>query len=49
MKEHGMRCPTPILGREHIVIMTFCGKDGIPAPHLKVVAIPPTGIFPGRM
>jgi RIO kinase 1 len=35
MKEHGMRCPTPILGREHILVMTFCGKDGVPAPHLK--------------
>eukprot|EP01089_Gocevia_fonbrunei_P012715 TRINITY_DN3083_c0_g1_i1.p1 TRINITY_DN3083_c0_g1~~TRINITY_DN3083_c0_g1_i1.p1 ORF type:complete len:509 (-),score=136.27 TRINITY_DN3083_c0_g1_i1:47-1573(-) len=35
MKEAGILCPTPILLRKNIVVMTFLGKDGVPAPRLK--------------
>lgn len=35
LKEEGIRCPTPILLRLHILVMEFIGKDGWAAPRLK--------------
>lgn len=34
----GIRCPKPILLRQHILIMEFIGKQGYAAPRLKVRA-----------
>eukprot|EP01118_Nematostelium_gracile_P019881 TRINITY_DN940_c0_g1_i1.p1 TRINITY_DN940_c0_g1~~TRINITY_DN940_c0_g1_i1.p1 ORF type:complete len:412 (+),score=122.21 TRINITY_DN940_c0_g1_i1:72-1238(+) len=31
----GVPCPTPIVQRENILVMSFIGKDGFPAPCLK--------------
>ena len=30
-----MRCPTPLIVKEHVLIMTMCGKDGRAAPQLR--------------
>lgn len=39
MQNAGMNVPTPVLLRSHVLLMTFCGKDGWPAPKLKDVEI----------
>lgn len=39
MQNAGMNVPTPILLRSHVLLMTFLGKDGWPAPKLKDVDI----------
>ena len=31
----GIACPTPLLLRMHVLVMTFLGKDGYNAPRLK--------------
>lgn len=36
MRQAGLSCPLPVLLREHILVMTFIGQDGIGAPHLSV-------------
>jgi len=33
----GIPCPIPIVQRENILIMSFIGKDGVPAPRLRDV------------
>mmetsp|Transcript_15642 Transcript_15642/g.27008 ORF Transcript_15642/g.27008 Transcript_15642/m.27008 type:complete len:586 (+) Transcript_15642:119-1876(+) len=33
----GIRCPRPVELREHVLVMSFIGKDGWPAPRLKEV------------
>lgn len=35
----GLPCPKPILLRSHVLLMTFIGDGGWPAPRLKVVAL----------
>nr|XP_017224464.1 PREDICTED: serine/threonine-protein kinase RIO1-like [Daucus carota subsp. sativus] len=35
LKAAGIRCPTPIVLRLHVVVMEFIGKSGSPAPCLK--------------
>lgn len=35
----GLPVPQPILLRSHVLIMSFIGKDGWPAPKLKVILI----------
>lgn len=42
MKNSGLNVPSPILLRSHVLLMTFCGKDGWPAPKLKDVDISST-------
>lgn len=42
MKNAGLNVPEPILLRSHVLVMTFCGKDGWPAPKLKDVDISTT-------
>lgn len=42
MKNAGLNVPEPILLRSHVLVMTFCGKDGWPAPKLKDVDISST-------
>ncbi|KAH9329491.1 hypothetical protein KI387_001599 [Taxus chinensis] len=39
LKAAGIRCPTPILLRLHILVMEFIGKDGWAAPRLKDAAL----------
>lgn len=39
MQNAGMNVPTPVLLRSHVLLMSFCGKDGWPAPKLKDVEI----------
>jgi RIO kinase 1 len=38
MHSEGLPVPTPILLRGHVLLMGFIGKDGWPAPKLKVAA-----------
>jgi RIO kinase 1 len=40
MHRVGIRCPTPVLLRDHILIMSFIGHNGAPAPHLKDLNAP---------
>jgi RIO kinase 3 len=35
----GIPCPQPFLAKEHILIMSFIGKDGWPAPQLREVTL----------
>lgn len=35
LKAAGIRCPTPIVVRLHVLVMEFVGKSGSPAPCLK--------------
>ncbi|MCO5560163.1 hypothetical protein L7F22_013770 [Adiantum nelumboides] len=35
LKSAGIRCPTPLLLRMHVLVMSFIGQDGWPAPRLK--------------
>uniref|UniRef100_K3WY92 non-specific serine/threonine protein kinase n=1 Tax=Globisporangium ultimum (strain ATCC 200006 / CBS 805.95 / DAOM BR144) TaxID=431595 RepID=K3WY92_GLOUD len=35
----GVQTPTPLLFRDHILIMDFLGQDGVPAPKLKDVVL----------
>lgn len=42
MKNAGLNVPEPILLRSHVLLMTFCGKGGWPAPKLKDVDISTT-------
>ncbi|XP_074366702.1 uncharacterized protein LOC141707437 [Apium graveolens] len=35
LKDAGIRCPTPIVLRLHVLVMEFIGKSGSPAPCLK--------------
>ncbi|XP_055320124.1 serine/threonine-protein kinase RIO1 [Sitodiplosis mosellana] len=42
MKNAGLNVPEPILLRSHVLVMTFCGKNGWPAPKLKDVDISTT-------
>ncbi|KAK5584006.1 hypothetical protein RB653_005613 [Dictyostelium firmibasis] len=35
LKNAGIPCPTPLILRNHILVMTFIGKDGYAAPRLK--------------
>lgn len=42
MKNAGLNVPEPILLRSHVLVMTFCGKGGWPAPKLKDVDISTT-------
>lgn len=39
MQNAGMNVPTPILLRSHVLLMSFLGKNGWPAPKLKDVEI----------
>jgi serine/threonine-protein kinase RIO1 len=32
----GIPCPKPILLRQHVLVMSFIGEDGVAAPRLKV-------------
>jgi len=34
----GIPCPLPVLLREHVLVMTFIGKNGVAAPHLKDIS-----------
>lgn len=38
MHSAGLPVPQPILLRSHVLMMSFIGKDGWPAPKLKVIA-----------
>lgn len=42
MKNAGLNVPEPVLLRSHVLVMTFCGKNGWPAPKLKDVDITTT-------
>lgn len=46
MHSEGLPVPTPILLRGHVLLMGFIGKDGWPAPKLKVMA---SVFFPLRL
>lgn len=35
LESHNIPCPSPIVLRENILVMTFIGKNGFPAPSLK--------------
>jgi len=35
----GLPVPQPILLRSHVLLMSFIGKDGWPAPKLKVLVL----------
>ncbi|MCO5597033.1 hypothetical protein L7F22_051106 [Adiantum nelumboides] len=35
LKSAGIHCPTPLLLRMHVLVMSFIGQDGWPAPRLK--------------
>ncbi|PRP75018.1 hypothetical protein PROFUN_07411 [Planoprotostelium fungivorum] len=35
LKQADIPCPTPITLRNHVLVMSFIGKDGLPAPKLK--------------
>lgn len=35
LSEAGVECPTPLLLREHVLLMSFIGRDGYAAPRLK--------------
>lgn len=37
MHSAGLPVPQPILLRSHVLMMSFIGKDGWPAPKLKVI------------
>lgn len=37
MQNAGLPVPTPVLLRSHVLVMTFCGENGWPAPKLKDV------------
>ncbi|TYJ42144.1 hypothetical protein E1A91_A03G068300v1 [Gossypium mustelinum] len=39
LKAAGIRCPTPLLLRLHVLVMEFIGKAGWAAPRLKVAAL----------
>jgi len=39
MKSAGIDCPEPILLRENVLIMSFIGRDGFPAPRLRDVEV----------
>lgn len=39
MQNAGMNVPSPVLLRSHVLLMSFLGKDGWPAPKLKDVEI----------
>lgn len=39
MQNAGLNVPSPVLLRSHVLLMSFCGKDGWPAPKLKDVDI----------
>jgi len=39
MQSAGLPVPAPILLRGHVLLMGFIGKDGWPAPKLKVVTV----------
>lgn len=39
MHSAGLPVPQPILLRSHVLMMSFIGKDGWPAPKLKVIMI----------
>jgi len=40
---HGIPCPVPILLRKHILVMSFIGKEGYPAPQLENARLTPEG------
>ncbi|CAG9762575.1 unnamed protein product [Ceutorhynchus assimilis] len=42
MHSNGLNVPEPILLRSHVLLMTFIGKDGWPAPKLKDVELSPS-------
>lgn len=35
MKRHGVKCPDVVILKKHVLIMSFIGTDGKPAPKLK--------------
>ncbi|KAG2373468.1 hypothetical protein C9374_012075 [Naegleria lovaniensis] len=37
LNEAGVSCPTPYLVKDHVILMSFIGKQGFPAPALKDV------------
>jgi len=39
MHSAGLPVPQPILLRSHVLMMSFIGKDGWPAPKLKVIVL----------
>jgi len=39
LQQHNIPVPTPIFQRENILVMSFLGKDGFPAPRLKDVEL----------
>lgn len=39
MYSAGLPVPQPILLRSHVLMMSFIGKDGWPAPKLKVIIL----------
>lgn len=39
MHKHGLPVPTPILLKSHVLLMSFIGTDGFPAPKLKDVEL----------
>lgn len=39
MHSAGLPVPQPILLRSHVLLMSFIGKDGWPAPKLKVIIL----------
>ena len=41
MRKFDIPCPRVQLLRKHILVMTFIGKDQIPAPKIKDAKLPP--------
>lgn len=39
MRKAGIPCPDAVLLKKHILVMSFIGKDHVPAPKLKDVVL----------
>lgn len=39
MRRHGILCPEVVVLKRHILVMSFVGLDGVPAPQLKEAAL----------
>lgn len=40
MKRGGVRCPSVVKLKGHVLVLSFVGRDGTPAPKLRHVAFP---------
>ena len=40
MNKHGIACPQPITRKNNMLVMTFIGRDQVPAPRLKDANLP---------